>query len=102
MFHQSALIGRGKRGQAGETDMGHIYAKGVHALVNEKHLEDQTFKHYLKHKLITEFVPSEQKDLKPASSEFSKVSMSVAKSQLEPDVEIGGDEEKAPKRKKGK
>jgi len=106
LFKQSTLLGKGKAGH--KNSAGHIYHQGVHALVDAKHTEDPTFVHFKKHGLISEYVPSKQNELKAAESDIAKVSQDAAKSQLEPDAEIGGDSEpnfdESPKhhKKKGK
>ena len=99
VFKQSALLGKGKVGA--KNSVGKIYPKGVHE-VSKEHQEDPTFKHFAKHGLIAPFAPKEQGELKPAESDIAKVSQDAAKSQLEPDAEIGGDAAPAPKKGKGK
>ncbi len=89
-FKQAALLGRGL---AGKGSIGKIYPLGVHEVM-EEHTKDRTFVHFAKHGLIVPFKGKpEQGTLKAASSDIAKVSTAAAKSQLEPDAEIGGDSE---------
>jgi len=89
VFKQSVLLGKGK---AGLNSVGKIYHVGVHA-VSEEHQKDPSFAFYAKAKLIVPFEQKEQGELAPASSDAAKQSAEVAKSQLEPDAEIGGESE---------
>lgn len=110
LFKQSALLGkRGLAATVGEGGKkivpphgghGKIYAVGVHE-VSEEHQQDATFKHFAKHGLIVPYKPKEQGKLKAAESDIAKVSMDAAKSQLEPDAEIGGDDDEADDNSKG-
>ncbi len=104
LFKQSALLGKGKVGH--KNSAGHIYHRGVHALVDPEHEKDPTFLHFKKHKLVEEYVPEKQGELKAAESDVARVSQDSAKSQLEPDAEIGGDSEpdfeSKPHKKKGR
>lgn len=101
VFKQAVLLGKGK---AGLNSLGKTYHLGVH-VVSEEHQKDPSFEFYAKAGLIVPFHKKEQEELKPASSAAAKQSAEVAKSQMDPDVEIGGEEpesEEPPHARKGR